>query len=151
MWEMSETNKRLALRWLEAIWNGDLDAPAASVVEQVVHPDFYNHEAAADRQGGPEGFRDTARRLRRAFADLRIEPLDVVAESDEVVIRARVSGRQVGPFAGMPATGRKFSVEHTHIVRILDGKIVEHWANRDDCGMMRQLGVPRIGGDAKAA
>ena len=149
---MSETNQGLALRWLEAIWNEDLDAPTSGgVVEQVVHPSYYNHEAAADRPGGPDGFRDTARRLRRAFADLRIEPLDVIAEADKVVIRARVSGRQVGPFAGMPATGRKFSVEHTHIVRILDGKIVEHWANRDDCGMMRQLGLLRIGADSKAA
>jgi predicted ester cyclase len=95
---MPETNKRLALRWLEAIWNGDLNAPAAGVVEQVVHPDFHNHEAAADRPGGTDGFRDTARRLRRAFADLRIEPLDVIAEADKIVIRARVSGRQVGPF-----------------------------------------------------
>jgi hypothetical protein len=69
MWKMSEANKRLALRWLDAIWNGDLDAPAAGgVVEQLVHPDFYNHEAAADRPGGPDGFRDTARRLRHAFA-----------------------------------------------------------------------------------
>ena len=148
---MPETNKRLALRWLEAIWNGDLNAPAAGVVEQVVHPDFHNHEAAADRPGGPDGFRDTARRLRRAFADLRIEPLDVIAEADKVVIRARVSGRQVGPFAGMPVTGREFSVEHTHIVRILDGKVVEHWANRDDCGMMRQLGVLHIPGVSQAA
>jgi steroid delta-isomerase-like uncharacterized protein len=150
MWEMSETNKRLALRWLEAIWNGDLDAPAAGgVVERAVHPDFFNHEVAADRPGGPEGFRETARRLRQAFAELRIDPLDVIAEADEVVIRARVSGRHVGPFAGMPATGREFSVEHTHIVRMLDGKVVEHWANRDDCSMMRQLGL-RIGGDSKA-
>ena len=149
---MFETNKRLALRWLEAIWNGDLDAPAAGgVVEQVVHPDFHNHEAAADRPGGPEGFRETVRRLRRAFAELRIEPLDVIAEADKVAIRARVSGRQVGPFAGMPVTGREFSVEHTHIVRILDGKVVEHWANRDDCGMLRQLGLLRVGGDLKAA
>jgi steroid delta-isomerase-like uncharacterized protein len=149
---MPETNKRLALRWLEAIWNGDLDAPAAGgVVEQVVHPDFHNHEAAADRPGGPDGFRDTARRLRRAFADLRIEPLDVIAEADKVVIRARVSGRQVGPFAGMPATGREFSVEHTHTVPIQDGKVLEHWANRDDYGTMRQLGLLRIGRDPEAA
>jgi steroid delta-isomerase-like uncharacterized protein len=149
---MSETNQGLALRWVDAIWNGDLDAPAAGGgIEQLIHPDFYNHEAAADRPGGPDGFRDTARRLRRAFADLQIEPLDVIAEADKVVIRARVSGRQVGPFAGMPATGRAFSVEHMHIVRILDGKVVEHWANRDDCGMMRQLGLLRIGADSKAA
>jgi predicted ester cyclase len=51
----------------------------------------------------------------------------------------------------MPATGREFSVEHTHIVRILDGKIVEHWANRDDADMMRQLGLLRSGGDSNAA
>ena len=149
---MSETNKRLALRWLEAIWTGALDAPAdGGVVEQLIHPDFCNHEVAADRPGGPDGFREVARRLRRAFAELRIEPLDVIAEADKVAIRARVSGRQVGPFAGMPVTGREFSVEHTHVVRILDGKVVEHWANRDDCGMLRQLGVLRIGGDANAA
>ena len=149
---MIETNKRLALRWLEAIWTADLDAPAAAgVVEQLVHPDFHNHEAAADRPGGPDGFREVAGRLRRAFAALRIEALDVVAEADRVVIRARVSGRHVGPFAGMAATGREFSVEHTHIVRILDGKVVEHWANRDDCGMLRQLGLLHIGGDSKAA
>ena len=149
---MSETNKRLALRWIEAIWNGNLDGPAdADVVEQLVHPNFYNHEAAADRPGGPDGFRETARRLRRAFAELRIEPLDVIAEAEKVVIRARVSGRDVGPFAGVPVTGREFSVEHTHIVRILDGKVVEHWANRDDAGMLRQLGLLRVGGDSKAA
>jgi predicted ester cyclase len=125
---MFGTNKRLALRWLEAIWTGDLDAPApVGVVEQLVHPDFYNHEAAADRPGGPDGFRETARRLRRAFADLLTEPLDVIAEADKVVTSARVSGRHVGPFAGMPVTGCEFSVEHTHIVRILDGKVVEHW------------------------
>jgi len=151
---MIETNKRLALRWLEAIWTADLDAPAAAgVVEQLVHPDFHNHEAAADRPGGPDGFREVAGRLRRAFAELRIEPLDVIAEADKVVIRARVNGRQVGAFAfaGVPVTGREFSVEHTHIVRILDGKVVEHWANRDDAGMLRQLGLLRVGGDSKAA
>jgi predicted ester cyclase len=149
---MIETNKRLALRWLEAIWNADLDAPTGGgAVEQLVHPDYYNHEVAADRPGGPDGFREVALRLRRAFAALRIEPLDVIAEADKVAIRARVSGRQIGPFAGMPLTGREFSVEHTHIVRILDGKVIEHWANRDDCGMLRQLGLLRIGGDSKAA
>jgi hypothetical protein len=26
-------------------------------------------------------------------------------------------------------------------MRILDGKIVEHWAGRDDVGMLRQLGL----------
>jgi predicted ester cyclase len=144
---MSETNKRRAVELLEAICNGEGD----EVAERLVHPEYFSHEVAADRPGGPEGFKQTTRRLRRAFADLRIEPLDLIAERDRVVTRVRFSGRQVGPFAGMPVTGREFSVEHTHIFRILDGKIVEHWANRDDAGMMRQLGLLRIGATSKAA
>ena len=33
-------------------------------------------------------------------------------------------------------------------MRVRDGKIIEHWANRDDVGMMQQLGllpVPGVG------
>jgi SnoaL-like polyketide cyclase len=32
-------------------------------------------------------------------------------------------------------------VELVHIFRVRDGKIVEHWAVRDDLGLMKQLGV----------
>lgn len=42
---------------------------------------------------------------------------------------------------GISPTGKSFSVQHTHIVRVADGKLIEHWANRDDLGMMAQLGL----------
>ncbi|MDE1853287.1 MAG: ester cyclase [Thaumarchaeota archaeon] len=32
------------------------------------------------------------------------------------------------------------SVQHIHLFRVVDGKIVEHWANRDDLGAARQVG-----------
>ena len=28
-----------------------------------------------------------------------------------------------------------------HVLRIADGKIVEHWGSNDDLGLMRQLGM----------
>ena len=28
-----------------------------------------------------------------------------------------------------------------NILRVVDGKVVEHWGNSDDLGVMRQLGV----------
>jgi predicted ester cyclase len=40
---------------------------------------------------------------------------------------------------GVQPTGRTFEVQHIHMYRVLDGKIAEHSANRDNVGMMRQL------------
>jgi hypothetical protein len=37
------------------------------------------------------------------------------------------------------ATGRTCAVTQSHWFRIEDGKIIEHWANRDDLGMAKQL------------
>ena len=33
------------------------------------------------------------------------------------------------------------SVRHVHLYRVADGKIAEHWAVRDDLGMLLQLGA----------
>ena len=45
-----------------------------------------------------------------------------------------------GMLVGVQPTGRTFEVQHIHMYRFRDGKIAEHFANRDDVGMMRQLG-----------
>lgn len=37
--------------------------------------------------------------------------------------------------------GKRIAVELVHIFRIRDGEIIEHWAVRDDLGLMKQLGV----------
>jgi predicted ester cyclase len=38
-------------------------------------------------------------------------------------------------------TGRRFEVQHIHWYKIHDGKITHHATNRDDLGMLQQLGV----------
>jgi predicted ester cyclase len=35
----------------------------------------------------------------------------------------------------------RFEVQHIHMYQLRNGKIVEHFANRDDLGMMQQLGL----------
>jgi predicted ester cyclase len=39
-----------------------------------------------------------------------------------------------------PPTNRTFAMTQSHWFRMADGRIIEHWANRDDLGMARQLG-----------
>ena len=42
--------------------------------------------------------------------------------------------------AVFPPTGRTLQVTQSHWFRMRDGRIAEHWANRDDQSMARQLG-----------
>ena len=122
---------------MDALFNrGDVDA-----VEQFVHPQFLNHEAARHRPRGPEGMRHTIEWLHAAFADLHLAVDDVIAEHDKVAARVTMTGHHTGRLMGMPATGRSFSVQHIHIFRLADGKLVEHWANRNDLGLISQLGL----------
>ena len=46
-----------------------------------------------------------------------------------------------GMLVGVQPTGRTFEVQHIHMYRVVNGGIAEHFANRDDVGMMRQLGL----------
>ncbi len=49
--------------------------------------------------------------------------------------------RRAGPRrSGVRATGKSFTVRQAHWMRVADGKIVEHWAVRDDLGMAKQAG-----------
>ena len=41
---------------------------------------------------------------------------------------------------GFPPTSKATSATQTHWFRLADGKVIEHWANRDDMTMAQQLG-----------
>jgi steroid delta-isomerase-like uncharacterized protein len=110
-------------------------------VEEFVTEDFVNHEAWPGEDPGYEGFRLRLRRLREAIPDLHMEVHEALADGDLVAYRATLTGTQTGPLQGIPATGRAFSAQQMHFLRMRDGKASEHWACRDDLGMLMQLGI----------
>jgi predicted ester cyclase len=88
--------------------------------------------------------------IKTNFPDARLRTLNSVAEGEWVVVRCTYSGMHRGMsrlpvdrgmLVGVQPTGRSFEVQHMHMYRLLDGKIAEHFANRDDVGVMRQLGL----------
>jgi predicted ester cyclase len=88
--------------------------------------------------------------MKRLAAELRAAPGGanviefMVAEGDLVVAYmtiTRTVHRDTTIFGYPIKGGRSYTVSHVHIYRVKDGKIAEHWALRDDIGMLRQLGV----------
>ena len=140
---------RTAIRSMHLMRSGEL-----ADLEFVYTADVVNRESRNEppdtRGAGPAAMYATARWLRSAFSELDFEIHDAVQDDDLVVVHATMSGRQTGPFvaygpdgavtAVFPPLGRRFACTQTHWFRMRDGKVAEHWANRDDLGMGQQLG-----------
>jgi predicted ester cyclase len=62
-------------------------------------------------------------------------------EGQNEITRWTVAGTHEGELAGIPPTGRRFSVSGISIARIVNGRIIESWNNWDALGLMQQLGV----------
>ena len=65
----------------------------------------------------------------------------MIAEGDKVVCRLTWHGTHQGKFMGIPPTGKHETFTSIDIVRLADGKFVEHWNVVDHLGMLQQLGV----------
>jgi len=133
-----EENKAHYRRTFEEVFNqGNL-----ALVDELVAPDFLDHEVPPGMNNrGPDSTRQLVTMLRTAFPDLHFMIEDLVAEGDTVAGRVTMSGTHLGPFQGIPPTGRSFQQAQMYFVRFRDGKAIEHRAVRDELGMMRQLGV----------
>jgi len=120
-----------------------------AIADELVTADFLNHAAPPGMNRGPESMRLLVRMLRTAFPDLHYTVEDVVVEGDTVAGRVTMSGTHLGPYMGIPPTGRSFQMAEMHFVHFRDGKGIEHWGTRDDLGMMRQLGIIPAPGEAR--
>ena len=135
---MSEENKAIVRQQEEELFTqGNLDA-----ADEVYAPDYVGHDPSNPEEvRGLQAAKQAAADYRRAFPDLRVTVEDLIAEGDKVAARLRVRGTHLGDLNGIAPTGRR--VDFTGIVmsRVEGGRIAEDWANFDDLGMMRQLGV----------
>jgi C-1 hydroxylase len=131
---MSEANKNVIRRYLEA-WNaGDLSALMAFWAPNLVHHTRF----------GAQDYEDTQRivsAIMQSFPDMRFRIDDMIAEGDKVATRMSWSGTHIGEYMGASPTGRKVSCALIGVARIEAGKIAEHWGVTDELHMMQQMGL----------
>jgi steroid delta-isomerase-like uncharacterized protein len=129
-----EDNKAIARRFVDEVFvNGN-----AAAVDELVAEDFVGHTWPGN---GRDGLKLAMERVSKALADAEFSIDDMIGEGDRVAVRLTASATQVGEFMGMPAAGKRYEIGEIHIFRVRDGRIVEHWHQFDQLGMMRQLGA----------
>ena len=109
---------------------------------ELLAPDLINHAAGPQ---GRDGMRQTVAALRADLGEASQEVHRVVAEGDTVVVHLDLVGVHRGSsmplLAGVPVSGQEVRWTFIHIWRVADGQIAEHWACRDDVGLLAQVGA----------
>jgi predicted ester cyclase len=132
-----QRDKQTVRRFIEEVINqGRME-----VADELFDPS-YGPEGAAVR--GPDRGRHGAQLFRQGFPDVRFRIDDLIAEGDLVMVHVFFEGTHLGPFLGVPPTGRSVRATGVELARLHEGKVIEErWHLYDELGILRQLGAVR--------
>jgi lactoylglutathione lyase len=112
----------------------------ATALDDLVAEGMVNHAAGPQ---GREGLQAILRTLEHDLGPITVEPHHLIGEGDLVAQHVTLHGTHRAStmplLAGAVVSGRPAAWTFIHIWRVADGRIVEHWACRDDMGLLEQL------------
>jgi predicted ester cyclase len=121
-----EENKKIVLRFnKEFLEEGNIQS-----FHELVAKDFINRTAPPEF-ASVDGMLKFMGIYRKAFADIKIEIFEQIAERDLVTTRKVMKATHVGEFMGMQPSGKRVDISIIDIVKVVNGKYVEHWGIRD--------------------
>ncbi len=132
-----EENKAIVRRYLDEAWNkGNLN-----IFDELMTPDYRRYIGISGAYLDREGQIKRIAGIRAAFEPIQLSLDGILAEDDKVTIFIRLNGTHRDTFMGVPATGKEITIGAIDILRLADGKVVEHWGVMDTYGLLQQLGV----------
>jgi hypothetical protein len=134
---MSAETKAIARRLLDEAFNGgNLD-----VVDELVSPEFVNHDAALPEPTRGSRRESEYRRLPRGLPDLRLTIEQQVGEGEFVTTRWSADRHPSGRPDGNDGDRQAGDRDRDHDRPDRRRPLVESWTNWDTLGLMQQLGV----------
>src|SRR5688572_10029384 len=134
----AEENKALVRRWFD-----ELDRRNFAIIDDLLPVDYVDHNPPLpDLPPGREGVRQSSMRLYAAFPDAVHILEDQLAEGDKVMTRLTTRATFTGEILGFRPTGKVVEVRGMSVHRVVDGRLVEHWAHMDMAGFLEQIGAP---------
>ncbi len=138
---LAAQNRALVLQFYKSFDNRRLQEGLALLSIEMVA-----HMAGTETPLGQADFIDIGTEVYNAFPDGRHSFDQVIAHRDTVVTSGFFTGTHLGPFRGLPPTGRAVRFAVMHIDRVSHSKIVEHWGQGDSLSLVQQLGVKLVPG-----
>jgi predicted ester cyclase len=136
---MDVSHNKAVVAQLDQLGNegGDL-----TILDRLCTPDLVNHALASSRPQGLEGTREFLRGAHRDRLGGRWLHSHVVGEDDMVVqFGSRELNWPGGAFMGFQTPPGIATRDVAFAYRLVDGRVAERWAIRDDLSMLLQLGA----------
>jgi steroid delta-isomerase-like uncharacterized protein len=131
----ADANKSLVRRYYQVWTQGDLKA-----LDDLLSPNYKRYLSATTPPINADAQKQRLVGLRAAFPDIQVTVEDIVAEGDRVAVYATVRGTHRGTFQGAAPTGKQGTVSGCELIRIENGKMIEHWGGTDNLALLQQLG-----------
>jgi lactoylglutathione lyase len=114
------------------------------VIDDLIAEDMINHAAGPSQ--GREGWKRIIATIENDLgSDFSVENHHFIADGEYVAHHMTLHGRHEAStmplLAGIEPAGGNVTWTYMHIWRVVDGQVVEHWACRDDVGLLRQVGA----------
>jgi len=123
--------------YVDRVTDGDLD-----VLDDLVAADMVNHASGLQ---GREGLRTILEIVEHDLGPVTGTTHHLFSDGDLVTQHSTLHGTHRAStmplLAGIPVSGTAVDWEFIHVWRVANGQIVEHWATRDDVGLLVQLGA----------
>ena len=136
---MTESSPRSARDVVEELLRRQR-AAGDTVLDDLVATDMVNHAAGPQ---GREGLKTILHTIEVDLGPIDLEQHHLIGEGDLVVQHVTLHGTHRAStmplIADLPVSGRAATWAFIHIWRVADGMLVEHWACRDDMGLLEQL------------
>ena len=133
----AERNKGVVRRFIDEVQN----KKNMDLFDELNAEDFVNLSAPPGMPSDREGGKMFLGGFLSAFPDSQLTIDDMIAEGDRVATRKTFTGTHTGDGIGIPPTGKPVSIQYVDILRLRDGRIIEHWLSMDQLSFMQQLGV----------
>ena len=138
---VSEAAKAVVRRNTEEVQGGG----DYELYDQLFADDFVDHTPQPGRTPDKAGALELYKVLRAAFPDFHAVIHWQAADGNLVTTYKTYHGTHEGEFFGIAPTGRAIEFETVDAMRVVDGRITEHWGVANLFSLMVQLGA-RPGG-----
>ncbi len=142
---LQEKNKANTMIVYKALETGDVNG-----LDSIIDKDFVDHSGPNGDVKGIDSLKSMFIEIHNHIPGLKMESIANATDGDYNFDLNRMSGTTSSPYMGMPAN-YKFDMMSVDVVKIKNGKAIEHWGFSDPKDIMKMMQNMKMNGSMPEA